>query len=243
MDAAALNPAQPAVRVAAAGPLVAVCGLHGGAGTTTIAALLATRAAARTEPGGVLLADSDPSAGGLALHLGLASAYNLAELAALRSAGRPLEHAPFADLPAGVRLCAAAPAPRATPTPGAVGAVLAEARSAHALTVLDAGPLSSVHAQGVLEHADVVVLALAAHTSLTPVRRLLASPLVRAARAARWALAVSDVGHAGPTSAVRELAELVPTAGGCVLVPRLDELSSDDDQCVLAGAELLELVA
>ena len=42
-------------------PLVAVCGLHGGAGTTTLACLLAEHAAAASPAGRVLAVEARPA--------------------------------------------------------------------------------------------------------------------------------------------------------------------------------------
>jgi MinD-like ATPase involved in chromosome partitioning or flagellar assembly len=91
--------------------IVAVCGLHGGAGTTTIAALLAHAAAAQ-QPGGVLLCDSVPGAGDLALALGAVSPYNLTDVARLAASRQTPTQLPWLEQADGPRLMARAPAPR-----------------------------------------------------------------------------------------------------------------------------------
>src|SRR5439155_8384071 len=68
-------------------PLVAVCGLHGGAGTTTLACLLAEHAAGSSPSGRVLIAEGDARAAELAAHLGASSPLSLMRLAAGRARG------------------------------------------------------------------------------------------------------------------------------------------------------------
>ena len=221
------------------GPVVAVCGLHGGAGTTSVAVLLARAAAARAPAGAILLADSDPAGGGLALHLRTASPHGLADLAAAHAAQRALAAPPFVQLYDGLRLCAPAPVDRGPLPPDAVGPVLADARAAHLLTVIDAGQLREPHAQAVLEHADVVIWALSSDADLHVARQLLSSPLARVARGARWLLVVSDGGRRGAAAPVGDLARSAPTAVATVLVPFLRDLPDDDDRRRLAAASLL----
>ena len=62
------------------GPLLAVCGLTGGAGTTTLAYLVA-RAAARQQAEPVLVADTGGPSGGLAALAGVEVPHSLPELA------------------------------------------------------------------------------------------------------------------------------------------------------------------
>ena len=85
------------------GPLVAVCGLVGGAGASTLAYLLARRAA-RYSGTPVLLAEL-PERGGLAALTGAAAPLALRELA--HAVEQRLEpDRPFAELAGGLRLVA-----------------------------------------------------------------------------------------------------------------------------------------
>jgi Flp pilus assembly CpaE family ATPase len=117
------------------GPLVAVCGLVGGAGTSTLTLALARQAAAAsTAP--VLLSEVDPLRAGLAVLAGKASPHPLAELAR-RVAEDAAPAQTFLELEPGLRLVAAGPQPCAVPEPVAVSALLGEARAAHGLVAID----------------------------------------------------------------------------------------------------------
>src|SRR5215207_1951792 len=95
------------------GPLVAVCGLAGGAGTSTLAYLLARRAARHsTVP--VLLTELDPR-GGLVALAGAAAPLGLCELARAVDEERPPER-PFTEA-AGLRLVASAETGAPNPFP------------------------------------------------------------------------------------------------------------------------------
>ena len=78
------------------GPVVAVCGLTGGAGTSTLALLLA-RLAASDSTAPILLAETDPMRAGLAVLTGRATPRPLVALAAARdrrqAAGRGVRRA------------------------------------------------------------------------------------------------------------------------------------------------------
>jgi MinD-like ATPase involved in chromosome partitioning or flagellar assembly len=122
------------------GPLLAVCGLTGGAGTTTLAYLVAHAATARgTTP--VLVADTGGPSGGLAALTGVEVAHTLPELAYQLTAGRKLNGALYATGQDGVRVLASGPEFGSRADPARVTTLLADAREAHALTVLDCGTL------------------------------------------------------------------------------------------------------
>jgi MinD-like ATPase involved in chromosome partitioning or flagellar assembly len=137
----------------ARGPLLAVCGLCGGAGASTIAYLIA-RFSARRRSGAVLLCDTAGPTGGLADHAGVATALSLLEVAQHVTSGLSLGcvYAIAAD---GVRVLATGP--RLTPRcdHDGVELVLEHARAAHALTVVDCGTLT--------REPDRVALANASH--------------------------------------------------------------------------------
>src|SRR5207248_6304641 len=90
------------------GPMLAVCGLAGGAGATTLAYLVAL-AAAEQDDGPVLVADTGGPSGGLARLAGVATSHSLVELAAQIAGRRPLEGGVYATGPAGVRVLATGP--------------------------------------------------------------------------------------------------------------------------------------
>lgn len=117
------------------GPLVAVCGLVGGAGTSTLALLLARHAAAAsTAP--ALLTEADPRRAGLAGLTGHTTTCSLADLARHVAAHEPPGSA-FAEVEPGLRLVAAAPRRSAPVEVDAIRGLLAEARAAHGLVIVD----------------------------------------------------------------------------------------------------------
>ena len=89
------------------GPLVAVCGLTGGAGSTTVALALARQSALESRVP-VLIAEHGNPCGGLAAAAGQASPLGLAALSGHLDASQPLPGA-FVELAPGLRLIAATP--------------------------------------------------------------------------------------------------------------------------------------
>jgi hypothetical protein len=136
------------------GPLVAVCGLAGGAATSTIALLLASQvAAASATP--ILLAEADQQRAGLAVITGRSTPRSLIALA--RELAQ--ERAPtdtFVELEPGLRLIAAAPQTDPSLEAEALGSLLTQARHAHGLVVVDCA--TSWTADGtVLAHATDII--------------------------------------------------------------------------------------
>lgn len=124
------------------GPLLAVCGLAGGVGVTTLSYLIAL-AAARQSSEPVLLADTGGPSGGLALRAGVEVPRSLAELAQQLAAGAPLGGGIYADGRDGLRVLATGPE-FSSPhhLPNQIRELLADAREAHGLTVIDCGTLA-----------------------------------------------------------------------------------------------------
>lgn len=119
------------------GPLVAICGLVGGAGTSTLALLLARQAATESSAP-ILLTESDTQRAGLAGLTGHATPHSLDALASQRSE----DHVPaetFAEIEPGLRLVAGTPHQQTPAPPDALDALLAEARDAHGLVIVDRG--------------------------------------------------------------------------------------------------------
>ena len=200
-------------------PLVAVCGLHGGAGTTTLAALLAEHAAAASPAGRVLAVEGEPRAGELAGRLGAASEWSLARLAAARGSDDPAADAPVVQRADGLRVLASAGPDLAVAGAGELAAVLAEARAAHALCVVDAGTVRQPAAEAAMAGADVVVWVA------DPARldaATFASPLVRPARGARWVLALNGAtrGARVPRALRGELAAVITVRRGAAVDER-----------------------
>lgn len=170
------------------GPLVVVCGLHGGAGTSTLAYALGAQAARESPDGLILLCESDAAAGDIALLAGTASPYSLSELAAELQAQR--QPAGFLARAGTLRVIAGAAAPAPSLDDGAIAGVLAAARRRHALTVVDAGTVRAPATRELLLAATHVIWILEQRPGAAArARGLLASPLVPAL-AARQLLAV-----------------------------------------------------
>jgi MinD-like ATPase involved in chromosome partitioning or flagellar assembly len=137
-------------------PLLSVCGLAGGVGVTTLAYLIA-RAAARQFPDPVLVADTGGPSGGLAACAGVEVPRSLGELAEQLADGAPLGAGIYGTGRDGLRVLAAGPefAPRCYGN--ALRELVADAREAHGLTVIDCGTL--------VGEADQIVAADATHVA------------------------------------------------------------------------------
>lgn len=145
MTAVACSVATPPLGLAFArehGPLVAIVGLCGGAGASTVAHLLAA-SAARESRGAVLLAESGGVSGTLAQYAGARSRASLRDLARDVERDTPPAGPPFARADDGLRVLATGPALDGGDVPAeAIAEVLWHSRGAHALTVVDCGSLT-----------------------------------------------------------------------------------------------------
>jgi MinD-like ATPase involved in chromosome partitioning or flagellar assembly len=196
------------------GPLVAICGLVGGAGTTTLALALADQAA-RESTTPVLLTEADPSRAGLTALTGRATPLPLVALAA-HMHDDPVPADTFAQLPTGLRLIAAPAQPAPRVAREQIAALLADARAAHGLVVVDCGTSWT---------ADSPALTCASHIIWT------APATKSAATRASWALGAV----APPPGRVREaLVATRITPGQAVRVRALRRLARERcDQLVL----------
>ena len=206
------------------GPLVAVCGLAGGAGTSTLAYLLARRAA-RHSTAPVLLAELE-AGGGLAALAGAASSLGLCELARAVDEERPPDR-PFTET-AGLRLVAATQTGAPDPLPsGALERLLDDARAAHGLVVIDAGQSRADEAERLLAMADHLLLCVPA--TAAGVRRAelqLASGLLCRAGSAGNRSLVCAATQRGARAMVRQLRRLADgRVDRLLLVPHLPQLA------------------
>jgi Flp pilus assembly CpaE family ATPase len=143
------------------GPLLAVCGLAGGAGTTTLAYLIAL-AAAREWAEPVLVADTGGPSGGLAACAGVEVSRSLSELADQLACGKPLGAGIYATRRDGLRLLASGPDFSSPDVGDQLYPLLAHAREAHGLTVIDCGTLARQAEQAVAAAATHVAWVLPA---------------------------------------------------------------------------------
>lgn len=139
------------------GPLVAICGLCGGAGTSTITYVLAAAAAARSRLP-ILACETSGITGGLSLYARIEGRTTLGEAAnqiAIGGRVAALVETLITPSPDGVLILASRPAFRVDGEPAGVKQILTEARQASGLTVMDCG--TGAH------EIDRQVLALASH--------------------------------------------------------------------------------
>jgi MinD-like ATPase involved in chromosome partitioning or flagellar assembly len=128
------------VAVVRPGMLLAVSGLCGGAGTSTLAHLIGTFAA-REHPEGVLVCDTGGPSGGLAAYTDVRAPRSFIELAELATPGVPAG-CPYVTMTDGLRVLATGPRFTRGCSREGVERVLEQMRAAHALTVVDCGTLT-----------------------------------------------------------------------------------------------------
>ena len=218
------------------GAVVAICGLHGGAGTTTVAVELASARAVLAH-GRVFLADAG-HVGGLAAHLGQETRVSLADLADARARGI----VPAGSLYArdGVTVCAPAACPAPEPIDMALRDLLDAARAEQTLTVIDAGSVGSP-AFDAAELADRVIWVADARRDLRVAAAVLSSPAASAARSVRTqGLVLCD--PTGDAAARPDATPLLSIVSPAVSVSRLHGLAGNAPIRELAHGLLLELL-
>jgi cellulose biosynthesis protein BcsQ len=207
------------------GPLVAVCGLVGGAGASTLAYLIARRAA-RHSSTPVLLAELEQQ-GALAALAGTAGPLGLRELAAAVEHEREPAR-PFADLPGGLRLVASErPAVDAAAPAASLGRLLADARAAHGLVVIDGGQPAAPDIHTLLGAASHVLFALPASVPALRRAELLAAGGIFRRAAGTVATLVAVATRRGRPDQIRPLRRLAERhVDQLLLVPHLPELAA-----------------
>ena len=217
------------------GPLLAVCGLTGGAGTTTLAYLTAFAAARQwAEP--VLVADTGGPSGDLASCAGVEVPHSLGELAGQLAAGVRLGPGIYANGYHGLRVLASGPefsAPRADEH---VLTLLSHAREAHRVTVIDCGTLAREIEQIVAAAATHVawVLPASAHGVSRGRRVLAAAPPLTAAE---LVVARTEVRQA--IAPVRELRRVAADRRApLVLMPHLAGLETGRFDAAVEAAQV-----
>lgn len=209
------------------GPLVAVCGLVGGAGASTLAYLLARRAA-RHSTAPVLLTELSDG-GGLTALTGAAGPLGLRALARAVDEERQVP-APFTELAGGLRLVASAhPAPTTIRRARGLGRLLADAREAHGLVVVDGGRLPVPDHTELLAAATHLLLVLPATApALGRAEQLAAAGALDQRPDARTAL-VAIAPASGRRTRLRELRRLAERpAERLLLVPHVPALADAD---------------
>jgi len=135
--------------------LLAVCGINGGAGTSTLAFLTAMHVQ-RSASGPVLLCDTGGPGASLALLAGKASPLSLPH-AATAIAGDALGVPLFVPVTGRLRLIAREPDLDDPPDPDGLARLLSDARDAHPLTIVDCGTLQRPVERAVAEQASSIL--------------------------------------------------------------------------------------
>jgi Flp pilus assembly CpaE family ATPase len=204
------------------GPLLAVCGLCGGAGATTLAYLVA-RHCARDTKCPILVCDTGGPSAGLAAYAGVESPRSLTGVADALADGDSLAEGVFVEVDRGLRVVTRRPGPDGEYDQRSLRRVLCDAREAHALTVVDCGTLT--------RSADLSALAAATHiawvvpateSALTRARRIAAAP-PRIPGRPELIVARRDMSETrAPTSDLKQLA--TDRGAALVLAPHVPDI-------------------
>jgi cellulose biosynthesis protein BcsQ len=222
------------------GPLVAVCGVCGGAGASTLAYLIACSAVAGGAQAGaapVLLGDANPATAGLSLYAGAESRYSLDELGDQLAAGQLDGESMIVRTTDGVRLIATGPRQRADGNPGAIARILRDASQTHALTVIDCGTLAGGTGRHVLSLATHVLWVVpATDVGVMYAQRALAAVPARLDGAEVLVARRDVLGRRAPTRALTRLAD--GRRAPLVLVPHVEDLIEAPVQVALDACEV-----
>jgi MinD-like ATPase involved in chromosome partitioning or flagellar assembly len=146
------------------GPLVAVVGLCGGAGVSTLTYLVGL-VAARASTAPILACDMGGPTAGLAAYAGVESPRSVSQIAHALGAREQTPGSLFAYAAEGLRLIAGGPQFTVPESQAGVARVLSDAAEAHGLTVVDCGTLSRPAEQLALGRATHVLWVLPATPS------------------------------------------------------------------------------
>jgi MinD-like ATPase involved in chromosome partitioning or flagellar assembly len=214
-------PAAASIRL---GPLLAVCGLAGGAGVTTLSYLIALAAVRQwTDP--VLVADTGGPSGGLAACAGVEVPRSLGELAEQLATGVTLAGGIYGTGHHGLRVLATGPEFSSPQADEQVRRLLIDAREAHGLTVIDCGTLTREAEQTAAAAATHIawMLTATAHGVSRGRRVLEAAPRMAGKE---LIVARNDVRQAN--APLRELRRIAAERRApLVLVPHLTGLDAD----------------
>jgi hypothetical protein len=208
------------------GPLVAVCGLVGGAGASTLALCLA-RQAAHESAAPVLLTELAASSAGLAVLAGQASAVSLCGLAQQVADGQTPGR-PFVELEPRLRLLASLPSHEAETEPEHLRALLRDARAAHGLVIVDCGTDWAAGGAVLNEASHIIWTLPATRAALARAKALLASNIPP--QPGRWReLLAATAPDRLPSASVRALRHLAgQRCERLVLIPHSEALARGD---------------
>ena len=218
------------------GPLLAVCGVCGGAGASTLAYLIAADVA-RSPGTPALVCDTGGPTGGLAAYSRVQSPRSLTRLAAAIGARETLGDGLFAHADANLRVIASRPHLDADADERGLARLLEDARAAHRLTVVDCGALRGAVDRLVLEAASHVAWVLPA--TISGVRR--AGPVLElfGSDPARKEVVVARRDGAERKPPADDLTALAAGRGArLVLMPDVPDLGEEPPARALDAAQL-----
>ena len=216
-------------------PLLAVCGLCGGAGASTLACLTAL-AAARRERGDVLLADTGSPGGGISHYARVETPRSLGEVAELLAAGLPVAHL-LATTSEGVRVLATGPRLATDCAREGVELLLDHARRRYTLTVIDCGTLAREPDQIALANASHVAWVLPATASAVDRGRKTLDALPPYPSGREMLVARHEPSDRG--TAVRELRDLArERRAPLILLPSLPEPATANTPAALEAFQV-----
>jgi MinD-like ATPase involved in chromosome partitioning or flagellar assembly len=221
------------------GRLVAVAGLCGGAGASTLAYLLCCAAIAEGRRP-VLCADAT-GRGGIAVCAGSQPAMSFARASVELEAGRrPAPDRLFAVSKDGVRVLSGAPSlERSVPAACGAGRLLSDAQAAHALTVVDCGTLAGEYERLALGSAGHVVLVVPASGSGIERGAGLAAQALEVCAAGARVVLIARVDGRERKAPVSELAAIADRLSArLVLFPQIDHLHQRPAAGALEHAQL-----
>jgi len=217
------------------GPLLAVCGLCGGAGASTLAYLTALAAACR-EPGDVLLADTGGPTGGLSHYTGVGTPRSLSEVAELLAAGLPVGQL-LATTSERVRVLATGPRFATDCAREGVELLLDHARRRYTLTVVDCGTLACQADQLALASASHVAWVLPGSAGAVDRGRKTLDALASHPSGREMLIARHD--PSDPRTAIRALRDLArERRAPLILMPTLLQLATANTRGALEAAQV-----
>lgn len=223
------------------GPLVAVCGLGGGAGASTLAWLIASAEQRRRAAGAVLVADTGGPGSRLAAYAGAQAPRSLTDAGELAAAGQPVGQLVVTGA-GGVRVLACGPRFSIDCSAEGVSLLLDAAREHYALSVIDCGTLA--------READQLALSKATHVawvlSATPSAARAADELLEHIHPYLLGVEVIVARHepSGPKAPMRDLRRLAHKRDApLVLMPAVGDLTDvTTDEALEIGQVSLEAI-
>lgn len=235
---AELETVEREVRTEASAGLVAVCGIGGGVGTSTVA-LLSAAYIQRSSSAPILLCDTGGPTASLAALAGKSSQLSLGKAATVLAAdalGVPL----FVGLTPKLRLIAREPEFDDPVNPDGLSRLLHDAREAHPLTIVDCGTLQRPIEQAVALEASAIIWV--AQVSPSGARRARAA-LRSLPRSADHEILVVRAGESRDSAIERQLMDAADLRGASlVFVPTLPDVCDGLDGALEAGQLALEAI-